>query len=1181
MKKIILFGLIFLIMPIAFAGVDIVPNNPYTNDDLNCVVNLNVTDYLVKWFVDGGDSGIENILVNHTQTAKNQEWECRVRKFYPFVGYVPLGSDSVVINNSVPVLAAIPAITASETDIINITPTAIDADRDALTYSINDTRFSYNSGVFLWLTDYDDEGSYQFKITASDDENAEDSEIIAVTVLNTNRLPTITGIIAPASVNELELLNVSFTAADLDSGDVLSYQILKNGTVVSTTNSFSWQTGYFDAGTYNFTFIVNDGRGGSASDSRTVIVNNVNRAPNITSVTAPASVNEGGLLGVSFIANDPDNDVLSYQILRNSIVVSNSSSFSWLTTYDDAGEHNFTFIVNDGNGGSDTELRTIVVNNTDRAPNITLVTAPASINESQLLNVSFTAEDLDGDALSYQILRNDVVVSNTSSFSWLTNYSDAGIYEFVFIASVGSLQDNETRIIAVNNVNRAPNITLVTGTASPVVEGSTIALYFEAVDLDGEVISYQILRNDVVVSTTNIFNWNTTPADVGTYNLTFIASDGALQDAEYATINVVFAATGNVVINEFMANPSSGADWVEIYNNNSVTIGIGGWTLLDTTGVMHTVAGGTTLASGAFYVANVSNRLNNGGDTIFLNDSALNRVDIYTYSSSEAGVSVGRFPDGANDWYSLTVATPGAANIYGSLVIDSWINETFYSGSGYYNNINGIVDSTINISNITGATIDISISDIFNSVIIDSTIIISELDDSDITSSIINNSILTNCVVVNSIVKNYIGSDCVIIDSTVDPPTPGNNLTGSNITGNSNIYNSNVTYSNIDNCNINDSNINHAEIYNTTISDSVIENSTIYNAVVDGANISDGILWSGDLTYNGILYNQTTNLTDIINYYPVASFTVSSNSITVGSSVTFDASASYDINEGGELNDVLNYSWKFEDGAEETTNSTTTSHTYNSAGSYTATLTVTDSFNLTDSESTTITVNSAPSGDGGSPSGGGNGGGSGGSTGFIGRTIDLSKGAVEITLKKIEEARFLFDNELHYIRVKDIEFDSAEMVVASTVRLFDIKTGSEFEVDLNNDGRKDLKVKLAGTKVYTQSSQSTATLRIELIKEKEEVVVEKKEEPAKKEAEVPKEAEVKKETAEEGWADYTPEPPSITGWAVGVFKNKVVNIPYIKYVAAGIILLVIVIIVLKYGIEQEKPKRKQGRRKKR
>ncbi|MBN1446922.1 MAG: PKD domain-containing protein, partial [Bacteroidetes bacterium] len=98
----------------------------------------------------------------------------------------------------------------------------------------------------------------------------------------------------------------------------------------------------------------------------------------------------------------------------------------------------------------------------------------------------------------------------------------------------------------------------------------------------------------------------------------------------------------------------------------------------------------------------------------------------------------------------------------------------------------------------------------------------------------------------------------------------------------------------------------------------------------------------------------TTSLPIIVTTTPpLASFTATPTSGDAPLTVYFDGSASSDPDAGGG---IMSYDWDFGDG--NTGSGATISHTYQLAGTYTATLTVTDAAHATDDASTPITVSS-------------------------------------------------------------------------------------------------------------------------------------------------------------------------------------------------------------------------------
>ncbi len=93
-----------------------------------------------------------------------------------------------------------------------------------------------------------------------------------------------------------------------------------------------------------------------------------------------------------------------------------------------------------------------------------------------------------------------------------------------------------------------------------------------------------------------------------------------------------------------------------------------------------------------------------------------------------------------------------------------------------------------------------------------------------------------------------------------------------------------------------------------------------------------------------------------VNANPKAAFTATPTSGNVGTTVNFDATASTDAD-----GDTLAYAWKFGDGGEGA--GRTTSHTYATAGIFTAILTITDGKGGSGAKALPITINDPPKAD--------------------------------------------------------------------------------------------------------------------------------------------------------------------------------------------------------------------------
>ncbi len=120
----------------------------------------------------------------------------------------------------------------------------------------------------------------------------------------------------------------------------------------------------------------------------------------------------------------------------------------------------------------------------------------------------------------------------------------------------------------------------------------------------------------------------------------------------------------NVVINEVHPNPLSGPEWVEIYNPDAESYELTGWTIedqLSSSTVAYTF-GASTIQPGQFLVAELpSTKLNNTSDGATLKNSQGQIIDQMSYTSTTAGQSWSRSPDGSGT-FQLSQPTFNSAN---------------------------------------------------------------------------------------------------------------------------------------------------------------------------------------------------------------------------------------------------------------------------------------------------------------------------------------------------------------------------------------------------------------------------------------------------------------------------------------------------------------------------------------
>ncbi len=327
-----------------------------------------------------------------------------------------------------------------------------------------------------------------------------------------------------------------------------------------------------------------------------------NHAPVLESI-GDKTVSENALLTFTLSATDADGDTITYSAtgLPTGATLS-GRTFTWTPGYTQAGTYDLTFVAGDGTD-QDSEIATVTVNNVNRAPVLAAIDNQ-SINEGSLLSFSLSATDADGDGVTYTASSLPAGSAFAgSTFAWVAGYTQAGTFEVTFTANDGQATDSQAVTITVNNVNRAPVLDAVTDKS--VNETTLLTFRVNATDPDGDAIGY--LATGLpggATFTGQTFNW--TPAHSqadGSYDVTFTAGDGTLDDSQVVTITVSDTSAPTV------ANCSPPAESIQAPLNNLITLHV--------TDDGKGVDAGTvtiTLDGGAIYSGNTSNYVSATGN---------------------------------------------------------------------------------------------------------------------------------------------------------------------------------------------------------------------------------------------------------------------------------------------------------------------------------------------------------------------------------------------------------------------------------------------------------------------------------------------------------------------------------------------------------------------------------------
>lgn len=154
-------------------------------------------------------------------------------------------------------------------------------------------------------------------------------------------------------------------------------------------------------------------------------------------------------------------------------------------------------------------------------------------------------------------------------------------------------------------------------------------------------------------------------------------------------------------INEWMASPSSGEDWFELYNPDTLPVQLTGLHFTDSNNEPSPVAPLSYIGNGLngflqIFADNSTNDnevdfgLGGGGDSTSLHRADGSVIDSIAFGQQTSGISQGKLPDGSGAILNLNLPTPGESNLirYEGLVVNEVLSHTdppFEDAVEFYN----------------------------------------------------------------------------------------------------------------------------------------------------------------------------------------------------------------------------------------------------------------------------------------------------------------------------------------------------------------------------------------------------------------------------------------------------------------------------------------------------------------
>ena len=470
-------------------------------------------------------------------------------------------NDAPVANNG--------SLNTSEDSAANGTLSANDVDGNALSYSIvsNGSKGTVAitnaaTGTYTYTPNLNATGSDSFTFKAYDGLVNSNTATITVNIAALNDAPVANN--GSLNTSEDSAANGTLSANDVD-GNALSYSIVSNGskgTVAITnaaTGTYTYTPNLNATGSDSFTFKANDGLVNSNTATITVNIAALNDAP--VANNGSLNTSEDSAANGTLSANDVDGNALSYSIVSNgskgTVAITNAATgtYTYTPNLNATGSDSFTFKANDGLVNSN--IATISVN--IAALNDAPVANDGNLNTSEdsAANGTLSANDVDGNALSYSIVSNGskgtVAITNaaTGTYTYTPNPNAFGSDSFTFNAYDGLVNSN-TATITVNiaGLNDAPVANDGNLNTNEDVAANGV---LSATDVDSAVLTYSIVNNGtkgtavITNASTGAYIYTPNAGTSGADSFTFKVNDDQL-DSNIATITVNLAQVNDAPI---------------------------------------------------------------------------------------------------------------------------------------------------------------------------------------------------------------------------------------------------------------------------------------------------------------------------------------------------------------------------------------------------------------------------------------------------------------------------------------------------------------------------------------------------------------------------------------------------------------------------------------------------------
>ncbi len=549
-----------------------------------------------------------------------------------------------------PTFVSINDIAINEGDTTTITARATDTNGDTIRYSLSSSQswvsINSNSGT-ITISAPSELSSTNYSVTVkATDNDGYDTESFRINITEINQSPILSDI-GNKSVKEESTLSFRLSSSDSDRpSQTLRYSMSNAPTgssINSSTGLFSWTPNITQSGTYDVTFKVTDNGSPAKSDSETITITVINKAPTIPQVppvlssVSDVTINEGDTKSFAVSATDDNNDTITYSLSNSPSWVTISGDIVTITAPTELSDtvYSGTILATD-NDGYDSESFTITVNEVNESPTLDNI-SDKSIQETSTISFRITASDSDIPAQSLSFLMDDypegaVISSSTGLFSWTPNHSQVGTHSIIFTVTDDGFP------ISSDSQNVEFTVTAIPVTASQQTNYYVNQPYTFTCD-NTETFGYQL----IVVNTIHGYVPVNPTSDPSIKNtITFTPTE--LGEYQHECYDLIWGPDNSPIVDIFSFNVIEGSEYSPIDSSDTIPY---------TTGMPLSA----TITTQSVTVSN---------ELFTFSGTSTNAVEVALYIEGEFNRSI-VYPDSSGDW-SFDVILDEGENALGVVV---------------------------------------------------------------------------------------------------------------------------------------------------------------------------------------------------------------------------------------------------------------------------------------------------------------------------------------------------------------------------------------------------------------------------------------------------------------------------------------------------------------------------------